>query len=178
MLEAVYWAYVEKVERIVRYGFQSSGGARVAGVPLADVPDLVQEVFARLFRESTRRAFDGQRELGPFLGTIARNVVMDWARKLGRTIVETTGALDDVAQDDPETGWPGDDLIRETERFLAALPPELKQVHEQRFVLGRSQEDAARALGLTRQNVRTLEEKLRRALKKALRQAHLDWRPG
>jgi len=174
VLEAVYWAYVEKVERTVRYGFHRPGGARVPGVPLADVPDLVQEVFARLFRETTRRAFDDRRELGPFLGTIARNVVMDWARKRGHTIVEVAASVDDIPQENDSPG-PDDALIRATESYLRALPPNLKQIHEQRYVLGRSQGDAARALGLTRQNVRTLEEKLRDGLKKALRKAHLAW---
>jgi RNA polymerase sigma factor (sigma-70 family) len=174
VLEAVYWAYVGKVERIVRYGFQRSVGARVPGVPPADVPDLVQEVFARLFRESTRRAFDAQRELGPFLVTIACNVVTDWARKRGHTIVEVASDLDDMPMERDESGWPDDALIRATEDYLATLAPALRQVHEQRYVLGRSQDDAARALGITRQNVRTLEEKLRHGLKKALRKAHLD----
>jgi RNA polymerase sigma factor (sigma-70 family) len=177
VLEAVYWAYVEKVERIVRFGFQRPGTARVPGVPPADVPDLVQEVFSRLFRESTRRAFDGQRELGPFLGTIARNVVTDWARKRGQSVIEIVGDLDDIPQEHEGAGWPDDALIRATEDYLTTLPPVLKQVHEQRYVLGRSQDEAARALGVTRQNIRTLEEKLRHGLKKALRKAHLDWDP-
>jgi RNA polymerase sigma factor (sigma-70 family) len=176
-LEAVYWAYVEKVERIVRYGFHRSGGARVAGVPLADVPDLVQEVFARVFRESTRRTFDGQRELGPFLGTIARNVVTDWARKRGRTIVEVASELENMPHDPDESGWSDDALLRATEDYLATLAPVLRQVHEQRYVVGRSQDDAARALGITRQNIRTLEGKLRQGLKNALRKARLDWDP-
>jgi RNA polymerase sigma factor (sigma-70 family) len=177
VLEAVYWAYVEKVERIVRFGFLRPGGGRVPGVPLPDVPDLVQEVFGRLFRESTRRAFDGERELGPFVGTIARNVVTDWARKRGQTLIEVADELDDLPQDDDGPGWPDDALIRATEDYLTTLSPALKQVHEQRYVLGRSQDDAARALGITRQNIRTLEGKLRNGLKKALRKAHLDWEP-
>ena len=143
----------------------------------ADVPDLVQEVFARLFRESTRRAFDAQRELGPFLVSIARNVVTDWARKRGHTIVEVASDLDDMPLERDESGWPDDALIRATEDYLATLAPILREVHEQRYVLGRSQDDAARALGVTRQNVRTLEAKLRHGLKKALREAHLVWDP-
>jgi RNA polymerase sigma factor (sigma-70 family) len=174
VLEAIYWAYVEKVERIVRYGFQRPGGGRILGVPLADVPDLVQEVFARLFRESTRRAFDGERELGPFLGTIARNVVTDWARKRGHAIIEVAVSLDDIPEETDDPG-PDDAFIRATEDYLRGLPAGLKQVHDQRYVLGRSQEEAARALGVTRQSVRTLEGKLRDGLKKALRKAHLDW---
>ncbi len=177
VLEAVYWAYVDKVERLVCGGFHRPTGGRVPGVPSADVPDLVQEVFARLFRESSRRSFDAQRELGPFLGTIARNVVTDWARKRGHTIVEVAVDLDKVPEDDYGPDRPDDAVIRVTENYLAALAPALKQVHEQRYVQGRSQDDAARALGLTRQNVRTLEGKLRAGLRKALRKAHLDWTP-
>ncbi|HVZ72032.1 MAG TPA: sigma-70 family RNA polymerase sigma factor [Polyangia bacterium] len=173
-LEAVYWSHVDRVERIVCFGFQQRESGRLPGVPAAEVPDLVQEVFARLFRESTRQAFDPSHELAPYLAAIARNVVIDWARKHRHEIVETAGDVDDVAAaaDVPEAN--DDELIRETERYLATLPSDLAALHEQRYVLGRSQEEAARALGLTRQNVRTLETKLRRGLEQALRRARLS----
>jgi len=49
------WAYVDRVEAIVRHGFhQANAAQRVAGVPSSEVADLVQEVFAR--RVSGKRA--------------------------------------------------------------------------------------------------------------------------
>jgi hypothetical protein len=46
-------------------------------------------------------------------------------------------------------------------------------VHEQRYVLGRSQNEAAVALGTTRQKLRTGETKIRQGLERALRRAGL-----
>src|SRR5882724_2428304 len=84
VVEQVYWAYVDRVERIVRYGFHSVPMQRhVSGVPASEVADLVQEVFVRAFRESARLSYDGLRDYAPFLGTIARNVLVDSARRRG-----------------------------------------------------------------------------------------------
>ncbi len=77
--------------------------------------------------------------------------------------------LDDL--ESLELPAPGDDEPYADERtmkavrdYLAGLTPELRGVHEQRYVKGVSQEEAARALGLSRQQVRTLEERLRDGL--------------
>jgi DNA-directed RNA polymerase specialized sigma24 family protein len=55
------------------------------------------------------------------------------------------------------------------ERFLRELAPELKAVHEKRYTLGLSQAEAAAALGITRQRLRTAEARLRDGLARALR---------
>jgi RNA polymerase sigma-70 factor (ECF subfamily) len=54
------------------------------------------------------------------------------------------------------------------EGYLRALPDELKQIHEARFVKGLSQRDAADALGISRQQLRTREARLRDGLRRLL----------
>jgi RNA polymerase sigma factor (sigma-70 family) len=173
VLEELYWAYVDRVERIVRYGFYRVGAGRVAGVPSSDVRDVVQEVFSRAFRETARRTYDGVRDYSPFLATIARNVVTDWARRRGHTIVEVSDELDDAPADDVELAWADEAVMRVVDEYLSHLEPELSRLHEQHYVLGLSQNEAARALGLTRQQFRSRDAKLRAGLVKAMRHANL-----
>jgi DNA-directed RNA polymerase specialized sigma24 family protein len=52
--------------------------------------------------------------------------------------------------------------------YLEQLPPRLKAIYEQRFALGRSQHDTAKALGISRRAVRTGESHLARGLRLAL----------
>jgi DNA-directed RNA polymerase specialized sigma24 family protein len=52
--------------------------------------------------------------------------------------------------------------------YVAALPPPLRGVYEQRFVLGNSQADASAALGITRRRLRTDEARLMSGLRRAL----------
>jgi DNA-directed RNA polymerase specialized sigma24 family protein len=54
------------------------------------------------------------------------------------------------------------------EEYLAALPRDLRRVHELRYEQGYSQEKAAEALGVGRQTLRTLEVRLRDGLAVAL----------
>jgi DNA-directed RNA polymerase specialized sigma24 family protein len=54
-------------------------------------------------------------------------------------------------------------------RYLSLLPADLQRVHDALFVQGLSQRDAAIALGLGRQVVRTLASRLREGLRSALK---------
>ena len=71
---------------VVAHGFHlaSTGGAIPGlGRQPADLADTVQEVFLKAFSRNARMSFDGSREIGPYLGTIARNIMIDRARRRG-----------------------------------------------------------------------------------------------
>jgi RNA polymerase sigma factor (sigma-70 family) len=166
VLERVYWAYVERTEATVRARLRDI--FRVAAAA-SDVADLVQETFARAFSERARLGYDGTRPYAPLIATIARNLVVDHARRHGREVaVEEVPDTPPEPESEPEP-WAEPAIVRAVESYLATLDPELKRVHERRYVHCESQEDAARALGTTRQRVRTLERKLRDGLAEYLR---------
>src|SRR5262245_56323419 len=81
-MEAVYRAYVAEIELIGRCGFLSpAAGVRIPGVPVrADLRDFVHEVFSKAFSQRAREAFDGARDYGAYVTTIARNMLIDRAR--------------------------------------------------------------------------------------------------
>lgn len=169
-METVYRAYVRRIEALLRAGFAVSLGRKVPGVAAIELEDLVQEVFAKAFSERARLAFDGKRDYGPFLSTLARNVVVDWARKRHRQV-----ALDDfpeitekLAETSAEEPWAEPDALRVVEAYLRSLPENLAAVHRERYVLGHTQKEAAEALGLSRQQLRTCEDHLREGLDRAL----------
>ena len=174
-LETVYWWYVAGVERVVRFGFRL--GQRDDGVPLSvpgaerdAVADLVQEVFARAFSERARLAYDGLRPYGPYLLQIARNLLVDRARRSARELPLDDQELErafEHERDEP-ADWADAGTMAATQAYLATLSPELRDVHEQRFVFGRSQRDAAAALGISRQQLRTREDKLFDGLRRTL----------
>jgi len=150
-LERVYWAYVDAVAQVARYGARLGERAAVTGAPREDWGDLVQETFSRAFGERARLAYDGLRPYRPYLLTICRNLLAEGARRRG-------GAL------------PAHELAV-VEKYVAGLEARLAAVYRQRYIAGATQEEAARALGLSRQQLRTLEEKLRRGLRRALEKA-------
>jgi RNA polymerase sigma factor (sigma-70 family) len=180
-LAQVYWSHVDRIEKIIRWQMilwrrnQASRSAYGLGVE-----DLVQDTFERAFSRRARLAYDGKRNYSPYLSTIARNVLADALRALrGNLIVDSAAHLEDCTydtsrRDGPEWAEPGAMTI--VTSYIGRLPPELAAVHHQRYVVGTSQESAARVLNLTRQRLRTLERKLRSGLTRELERAGISWK--
>jgi len=186
-LETIYLAHVREVEGWVR-----SALLRAGRLTAADLADLVQDVFLRAFSESARASYDGLRPYPPFLMTVARNLFIDWARRAGRELPRSdildgplagegpAGAGDAVAGAaavaEGEVFAPA--VVALTDAYVQGLPEELRGVHHQRFVLGSPQRQAAEALGISRQTLRTLEKRLIVGLRRRLREAGVEPLPA
>jgi RNA polymerase sigma factor (sigma-70 family) len=166
-LERVYRGHVAAVERFARLAL-----LRMRRFTGANLSDLVQEVFMRAFSASARASYDGRREYAPYLMTIARNVVIDWHRRTSREPLdplELETLLEGGASELPAAEAFPAELVSRVARYVDGLSPLLRGVHEQRFVLSEPQHRAAEALGISRQNLRTLEKKLIDGLRRELR---------
>jgi RNA polymerase sigma factor (sigma-70 family) len=177
ILEAVYWRFVDVVEHVLGSGFVTKDGRRlIAGVRDPDQRrDLLQECFLKAFSASARQTFDERLDYRPYLLTIARNVLADHYRGRRRD-TSMSDAVDDqqISADNgpaPEPSWAAPSLLPVVERFVAGLESPLREIHEARFIQGKSQREAARALGLSRQSMRTLEARLKDCLRDALEDA-------
>jgi RNA polymerase sigma factor (sigma-70 family) len=178
-LEEVYRSHVAAVERFV-----ASRLVRAGRFSATNLGDVVQEVFLQAFSPAARNSYDGEREYEPYLITIAKNAFLGWIRRSGREdgATQPFEALLDAAADDPnEDELFEPELVAATRNYVEQLAPELRQVHERRFVRAEAQNSAAEALGISRQNLRTLERKLvdglRRELsRKSLTEASLGFR--
>jgi len=104
-------------------------------------------------------------------------VLTDWARRQGREVVTEAAALQALADERVEEGDGLDpDTMAVLRGYLAELDPELCAVHEARYRRGLTQQEAAQELGLTRQALRTLEQRLRTGLRRALKRRALGTR--
>jgi RNA polymerase sigma-70 factor (ECF subfamily) len=172
-LERVYNEHVDGVERMIRAGL-----ARARRFSAANLADLVQDVFLRAFSERARSSYDGKRAYGPYLATLTRNVLIDWLRRPSNDPSSggTAEELVDLTTEPGQTELFEAELVATTASYVEKLSPELKRVHEERFVRASSQRSAAEALGISRQNMRTLERRLVDGLRRALSRARLT--PG
>jgi len=178
-LEEVYRAYVDKVSKIVRFGFRlPEGGTIVAGLGWRadEVADIVQEVFARSFSHSARASYDGERDYAPYLYAVTRNVLTDRARRLGRELPMSWSDLlrmheEDLGANEEELSWADAATMAAARAYIDGLGDDLKQVHEARYVQGLSQREAAEKIGISRQTLRTLEGRLRDGLRQRLQQS-------
>jgi RNA polymerase sigma-70 factor, ECF subfamily len=168
VLEGVYRTYVGPVTTIVRCALKASCRTRRWTV---ESTDLVQEVFVRAFAPAARRSFDGAREYGPYLYAVARNVVIDWARRVSREVPTDLIEMEMMADAQVVRIDEEDDarLRGVVKRYLAGLDPTLRAVVDVRYGRGLSQQEGARTLGLSRQSLRTLESRLRAGLRRTLK---------
>jgi RNA polymerase sigma factor (sigma-70 family) len=159
-LERIYRAYVGEVEVCVRRVLSRK---RADASATLDLRDVTQDVFVHAFGERARRAFDGTRAYGPFLGTLSRNLALDSVRKRRREVVMgTLDALEVVTEAEPTSGT--DEASEALADYVKSLPELLQAVYEQRYVSCRTQQQASQALGLSRQQLRTLEQRFARGL--------------
>jgi RNA polymerase sigma factor (sigma-70 family) len=167
VLEQLYWEHRGDIERLV-----GSALRRARQFSHADVSDVVQDVFTKAFSLRVRAAYDGERAYGPFLRRIAHNTVVDWLRRNRCEAVRHVELLLAFETLTPISSWEEDvfspALLAAAERYVIGLEPMLKAVHERRFLAADSQTAAARKLGISRQNLRTLERQLLAGLRREI----------
>jgi RNA polymerase sigma factor (sigma-70 family) len=175
-LETVYRAHVRAIDRYLRALARASGNLELGQA--SSIADFLQEVFVRAFSAAGRRGYDGVRDYAPYLATIARNCFIDALRARGREVLTCPHDLPLTIDDDnvEAEGWCEPRTLAVLTAYVSALDEPALGVYEQRFVLGRSQEQASSALGLSRRAIRTAEEHLRRGLRKELARAGISLR--
>jgi len=128
----------------------------------ADKDDLVQEAF--LCALATSRRTPTLFVTRGYLFTIARNLDIDgWRRRQSQVSVELDGGSAETMTVCPEALMAEREQRAQAEalsRYVERLPSALGCVYETRFVRGLSQRHAAGALGISRRQLRTLEQRL------------------
>ena len=179
-LTTVYRMYAEDVALLLRRGFSFDASGqrhRFAGYGSGfELQDALHETFRRAFEPRARESYDGLRPYGAYVSTIARNLVLRSFRARERLFSsqEHDGVTPVVAA--AELGLSPEREVHEGQvrelvaRFLTELSTTERRLIELRHVEGLSQRDAADALGIGRQRVRTMELRLRAKLLVYLRE--------
>jgi RNA polymerase sigma factor (sigma-70 family) len=150
---------------------------RLAAPELAQdsgLADLVQEVFVRAFAPAIRGRYSSLAGFDAYLKVIARHHVIDILRTRRREVlVGDARQLHEAASApvEPFLDHADERLVTFVRACVARLPLPLRDLYEQRFVLGCSQEQAGQVLAVSRRQVRTLEQHLYRDLRRMLRRS-------
>jgi RNA polymerase sigma factor (sigma-70 family) len=131
-----------------------------------EVGDLVQETFCRAYALSARRHYDCARPYQPYLLRIGLNLLVDRLRSQ-RLEVEAHRNFAVTSIGGDSTLQPSRDplLIARMSEYVAQLSPACRRVFQARYNDGQSQREAARALGISHQTIRTLEKQIKNDLK-------------
>ena len=171
-LERVFRTYARYVCAIVRRGVFTREGCSPPFLDQDIQDDLLQEVFVRVLSPEMRKRYDGVRPYAWFLGGVTRHVVIDYARRTGRLSKRQEEFDENLIPEDwmPAEPLPDQSLLAQEEQravneFLTGLNTDETAFVDLRFAEGASQRDTASKLGLSRQRVRTLEEKIRSRFK-------------
>ncbi len=181
-LTEVYRAHAQDVGTLLREGFAfESGGRRHRFVGYRsgfELQDVLHETFRRAFEPKARASYDGIRPYGPYVKTIARNLVLRSfrAREVSFPVDPVAGGEASrvlIPVDDgptPEQAVHDQQVAALVAAFLKTLSAQDRRLIELRFERGLSQREAAQELGIGRQRVRTRERQLRHNLLVHLRE--------
>lgn len=116
----------------------------------AEIPDLRQEVFARIYEAASRNK---PLQIKAFLFRVARNLIIDRLRQ--QSVVSIEGVADfkelDVSTNEPspEEHVSARQELRILEAAIQELPPRCRQIFLLRKVQGLSQKDVARQMKIS-----------------------------
>jgi RNA polymerase sigma factor (sigma-70 family) len=148
--------------------------SRVERVILARSParghcdDLVQEAFCRTIAAFSRGLIQLNRAIAPYLLGIAANVAADWGRATRdrRRRIDPEPIDVDKASLRPLVTHP--ELLCDLNSQLDGLPVSesslIRDVWLHRIVASESEREVSNRLGISRRRLRSIEEKLRRAM--------------
>lgn len=123
--------------------------ARGLGFGPADVEDVVQETLLAIHLK--RGTWDPGQPVGPWVAAIARNKLIDAARRRGRRIVVPIDDVSEVlAAEEPEEGL----STREAERLIEALSGRQRDVVRSITLEGADTAETARRFGMSEGAVR------------------------
>lgn len=140
---------------------------RLTAMRIADVEDVVSEVLARAYASDNWRRIDQGRA---FVFQIARNMMVDAARRRAIVSIELIADLESLHLDDgapsPEATAAVRDELRQLQKALDALPPQPRRVFLMRRVQEMSPQEIAAELRLS---VSTVEKHMAKAMAEVTR---------
>ncbi|WP_264599015.1 sigma-70 family RNA polymerase sigma factor [Rhodoblastus acidophilus] len=117
------------------------------GMSASEVEDAIQETLLAVHLK--RHTWDPTQPLAPWLAAIARNKVIDAARRRGRRVETDIAPFEDILAAPDETEILERELDRqEALRLLDQLSPKQREAIEAVSIRGQSLRDAAAALGV------------------------------
>ena len=134
-----------------------------------EIPDLRQEVYARVYEGCARRQPESAQA---FVLTTARNLLIDRARRAQIVSIETYADMDALAPTldelSPERHLAARSELKLLQTALNLLPARCREVIELRKIEGLSQREVATRMGITEDTVERQVSKGVRALATAL----------
>lgn len=187
VLEEVYRAYVDEVTILVKRGFYYDREKQFTITGISDPQqqfDVIQEAFTRAFAVGPRQSYNGEQPYRLYLLRIVKNLMIDLVRKKSREPrMQSLAPLqenDGPAPVEMAVYLPNPGILAHEQKqkaavsvFVNGLSGEERNFYQKRYVLEFSQEKTAETLQITRRRVRTLENRLRRNLKKHLKRVGL-----
>jgi RNA polymerase sigma factor (sigma-70 family) len=124
-----------------------------------DAEEVVQTVFLKLLELQQSGGADRAQSQGRYVRAIARNATWDLLRSRRRNLFVPEVA--DQPSDESVTDLLEEATLSVLQSYIAALPSDLAAVFAARFVRGLSQARVCRELAISRQHLRTLEQRLK-----------------
>jgi RNA polymerase sigma factor (sigma-70 family) len=161
----LYYLYARDVRRTVSLTLRRAS---------ADHDDVCQIVFKNVVEafKNGKIRFDASGDVGAYIRAVARNVSLDWHRRRRRE--SPIEELTDWAIPDSQPAIDCEIAHVVLERCLLMMSEQVRELYHLRFVRGFSQHRAASELGMSRQQLRTLETHFMRQLRASMATIGID----
>jgi len=140
-----------------------------------DQDEIIQIVFLKLLERMRGGGSLLRWKHEPYVLAVARNAAVDLMRSRRRHVL--SAVVEDVPVEEKPDMWDSVTLTA-LESYIAGLPPELAAVFSLRLVDGLSQVEVCRTLKISRQQLRTLERRVKNGALHAASAFESNRQPG
>lgn len=137
----------------------------VRSLSTADIDDLIQEAYARLWLADFERIDDGRR----YFYSVVRNVLLEQARRARIVPMERMGEIDSLRfaseEPGPDRHFSGRQEVQRLQRVISTLPPQCRRAFELQRFSEMSTREVAGELGIS---IKTVEKHLSKALSRVI----------
>lgn len=147
----------------------------VRSLSSADIDDLIQEAYARLWLADFDRIEDGRR----YFYSVVRNLLLEQARRARIVPMERMGEIESLRfaseEPGPDRHFSGRQEVQRLQRAIATLPPQCRRAFELQRFSELSLREVAGELGVS---IKTVEKHLSKALSRVIAALTAEERRG
>jgi RNA polymerase sigma-70 factor (ECF subfamily) len=169
--ESAWQVFVDKYFRLIYKALKNASTLYFAAISDDDIFEVAQQVFCNIWCRKSLRSLNNPKALPAYLIILSQNALKDFLKKRARYInrhLDTTRHLTKAYIGNPRTEAHNNQLQKELESLIEALPIKERRIIALEFIYGIKHRQIADLMGIPINTVSTIVSRIKKKFKNKL----------